>query len=119
MTTVQSDEVDRLGRSIHGAPIGEGVIPRAAGLAQGGYTGGIPLVPETRPYSYPQGVVQIDYAFILEESKRQERYLTLRGILDTVDQIDTKLPGSLTWEDKHISGDKVKAEVLKAIRDLM
>jgi len=92
------------------------------GLSQGGYTGrvsDIPLVPETRPYSYPQATVQVDYIAFLEQAKEQERWRVLRQVLDAVAAIQTGLPGSRSWEDKHISGDKLKERVLKEIMALM
>lgn len=111
LNEVETGKVEGLGR-ISDA----GSIP---GFAQGGYTGGRFLPPVTQGRSYSPPTVHVDYIAFLEQAKAQERWRTLREVLDKVEAIATRQPGSRDWEDKHRQGDTVKSEAVAAIRALL
>lgn len=100
---------------LHGLAEG-GVIP---GFAQGGYTGGRFLPPVAQGRSYSPPTVHVDYIAFLEQAKAQERWRTLREVLDKVEAIDTRQTGVASWEEKHRQGDSVKSEAVAAIKALL
>lgn len=120
MSVDKLNEVDT--GKLHGLAEG-GVIP---GFAQGGYTGGPNWVPESgfpprvhqgRSYSPP--TVHVDYIAFLEQAKAQERWRTLREVLDKVEAINTRQPGASSWENKHRQGESVKSEAVDVIKALL
>lgn len=95
--------------------------------------GSLPLVPEwSVPFSdsipapvWPHKpaptdpVVQIDYMAFVEEAKAQERYRVLRKVLDSVEAMEARHPGSRNWEEKYKPGNVIKDDVLRILRAMM
>lgn len=113
MSEVERGEVDP-GRTFPNPHVHVG-----GGLASGGFVGQRPVGGSGISRPNQSAMVTIDYMGFLEQAKALAVKEMLFKVLEAVEAVSTKLPGSLNWEDKQRKASDIKLEIAEAIKALM
>lgn len=109
MTTEQMDATDRTSKS---QPYARGgVINRIEGITNGWRDVELSVPPR-------QNLV-IDVDRLVTRTAETEVKIALMELLDAVQELDIREPGSRSWEDKERKGGEVRDDIVRLIKEAM